>query len=114
MWKIRNVQKKGLLDALKANGLDASITLGLFLMAWLVTNIANTQFGEPWQDDGSKFERLSENDWPKSVKKWFVKLGEQASELIQSLSWQPRAVARAPLFTPRTRSRCCMRMSSDT
>lgn len=84
VWKVRKkVQRMSLPDALKTSGLDASITLGVLGVAWLVTNIATTQFGEPWQDDGSKFERLAANDWPKSVKKWFVKPGEKASELTR-------------------------------
>jgi len=67
VWRVRNEKTKRLQDALRANGQGIAITAGLFLMAWLVTNIANTQFGEPWHEDsGSIITRLTADDWPMS------------------------------------------------
>ncbi|MGD8910123.1 MAG: hypothetical protein PVI92_12335, partial [Chromatiales bacterium] len=77
-WKSK--QKMELKDALWTNGQSAAVTAGLFSIAWLVTGIALTQFGEPWQDDGSGFKHLEEGDWPKPVKEWAMKPEEQASK----------------------------------
>ncbi len=57
--------------SLRNNGRIAVVTTGLLLMTLLVTNIAVTQFGKPWQDSeaGPAPMRLKvgENAWPKTV-----------------------------------------------
>jgi predicted acylesterase/phospholipase RssA len=77
IWLASDVRREkiehgmNLRNSLRNNGRIAVVTTGLLLMAVLVTNIAVTQFGKPWQDseDGSALMRLkaSENAWPKSV-----------------------------------------------
>lgn len=63
-WKLVDSRAKGPWAALLANGRAVVVTLGLALLAWLVTNIAFTQFGDPWEDGGEKLKRISQDEWP--------------------------------------------------